>query len=259
MSQAGQDGPLNQQQDHPQQHPEQEHDDQHRDLVRDLLPSPPPSPPRRTSSFSWLTGAAAAGTSAMLGRQQQQQASPHASRQITVHDLKNKVCWICQDGEEDEVQSQQQQQQHQGGSTHPLPRRKRRFVHPCKCTLVAHEAVSAVECTMSCSIRTTSADRFATSLPAVPPRMDPPQVHALQPHRLLPAVRNALRARLAPPVASPPLPSLRPHRHPRRPPGRHRPRRRRDLWRADGLRVRRRPRLDGRRRRKAVPRRRRRR
>ncbi|CAO1616077.1 unnamed protein product [Parajaminaea phylloscopi] len=99
-------------------------------LVRDLLPSPPiyDSDGTRVQAF---------------------RRDP-----VMVGDLKNRVCWICQDGDEDEAQpttddeaasasgsgSRTGSTGRQEGSKQARSRRRRRFVHPCKCTLIAHES-----------------------------------------------------------------------------------------------------------------------
>lgn len=48
---------------------------------------------------------------------------PAPSRLITVDDLAGKTCWICAESEDDELSLGE----------------RTRFVHPCGCTLVAHE------------------------------------------------------------------------------------------------------------------------
>ncbi|KAK0543097.1 hypothetical protein OC861_006392 [Tilletia horrida] len=76
------------------------------ELVQDLLPSP--TAERPTSSTS------------------------PASRQrpITTDDLQHRSCWICADSEDDE----------ETNTDAGAQRRKRKFVHPCRCTLVAHQS-----------------------------------------------------------------------------------------------------------------------
>nr|CDI56467.1 uncharacterized conserved protein [Melanopsichium pennsylvanicum 4] len=58
-------------------------------------------------------------------------------RVVTIRDLRSKTCWICSDEDEEPLPAQ-----------HPSPStpssspavRSKRFVHPCNCTLVAHES-----------------------------------------------------------------------------------------------------------------------
>lgn len=80
-----------------------------------LLPSPPRSPTRaasdlRQEAFAQQTGHRIAKSS--------------KGRPVTVNDIKNRNCWICSDGDADERDGEAS---------------KRRWIHPCKCTLVAHE------------------------------------------------------------------------------------------------------------------------
>lgn len=111
-------------------------------LLQDLLPSPPAQiRPYLAPSAFW-------------------------GRQVTVGDLRNRVCWICQDGddEQSEEATEKESEQTRTGSSisasqppsspssaqaERRKRAQRRFVHPCKCTLVAHETVcreSAAKC-----------------------------------------------------------------------------------------------------------------
>lgn len=53
-------------------------------------------------------------------------------RVVTVRDLRTKSCWICSEEDEDPPAARNQ------SSSISAPR-PRRFVHPCNCTLVAHE------------------------------------------------------------------------------------------------------------------------
>lgn len=76
--------------------------------VDSLLPSPPRSPPHAVPKGSHR-----------LPR-----------RPVTVDDVRNRSCWICSDGDTDES----------GSGDGSRPDTPRRWVHPCKCTLVAHEA-----------------------------------------------------------------------------------------------------------------------
>ncbi|PWN35547.1 uncharacterized protein FA14DRAFT_145446 [Meira miltonrushii] len=81
-----------------------------------LLPSPPRSPPRAVPNPY-------AGFS-----QSSQNASSSSRKQwfrvATVNDVKNRNCWICSDGDADEAEL--------GGPP-------KKWVHPCKCSLMAHE------------------------------------------------------------------------------------------------------------------------
>lgn len=49
--------------------------------------------------------------------------SPKRTRVVTVDDVENRTCWICSDGDSDDDENAQ----------------RRTWVHPCKCSLVAHE------------------------------------------------------------------------------------------------------------------------
>jgi hypothetical protein len=77
-------------------------------LVNQLLPSPPTSPQRSAASLP-----------------EQSKAQRHRPGKIvTVRDIKNRTCWICSDGDEGDTKLE--------GT--------RRWVHPCKCSLIAHES-----------------------------------------------------------------------------------------------------------------------
>lgn len=129
------------------------------ELETNLLPSPPSSPsavpgPAGSTSVTIrdeTAPAAAAETHAPNGQlfyeapdrstrvytfpaQPPQRARPSANgeRIVTVRDLRNKTCWICS---EDETEGDSNAESQARSS-------KKRFVHPCKCTLVAHESVS---------------------------------------------------------------------------------------------------------------------
>lgn len=80
--------------------------------------------------------------------------TPNATRRrpaiVTVDDIKSKTCWICQEGDEADSEGEQEvdgaNNEGVGKSKKSKKRRRRkldqrrRFVHPCNCTLVAHEA-----------------------------------------------------------------------------------------------------------------------
>ncbi|CAD6887652.1 unnamed protein product [Tilletia controversa] len=109
------------------------------ELVRDLLPSPTaeaprPSPPPPPPS-----------------------ALSRRRRPITTDDLQHRSCWICADSEDDDDDSnnagnESERARNGGGGAQSANnnsnnssgsgRRKssRKFVHPCKCTLVAHQS-----------------------------------------------------------------------------------------------------------------------
>ncbi|PWN52820.1 hypothetical protein IE53DRAFT_384710 [Violaceomyces palustris] len=72
---------------------------------------------------------------------------------VTVRDLRNKSCWICSEEEEEgavveEGQEQRDHRQTSSSTQGRSPRRggsegggsRKRFIHACKCTLVAHES-----------------------------------------------------------------------------------------------------------------------
>lgn len=88
-----------------------------------LLPSPPRSPPRavpnRYEPFSGRTVATGDATASNNTDDAQ-----HSVRIVTINDVKNRTCWICSDGDSDETE------QNTG---------RRRWLHPCKCSLMAHE------------------------------------------------------------------------------------------------------------------------
>lgn len=101
---------------------------EHLELVQDLLPSPPNEP----STSSSTSGNA-------------------ANRVVTVNDLKHRNCWICAEGDDDDDDEQDTQD---SSTANIIPtnsnrssckkkkrsKRLRNFVHPCVCTLVAHES-----------------------------------------------------------------------------------------------------------------------
>lgn len=76
--------------------------------VDSLLPSPPRSPPRAIASLANVINS----------------RPSRAGRTVTVKDVRNRNCWICSDGDESETQT---------GNA-------RRWVHPCNCSLIAHES-----------------------------------------------------------------------------------------------------------------------
>lgn len=81
-----------------------------------LLPSPPRSPPRAIPNpYAGFSQSSHNTTSLSSGSK---------FKVITVNDVKNRTCWICSDGDADEAEL--------GG----LPKR---WIHPCKCSLMAHE------------------------------------------------------------------------------------------------------------------------
>ncbi|KAE8259443.1 hypothetical protein A4X13_0g1010 [Tilletia indica] len=102
-------------------------------LVRDLLPSPTAEAPRQSVSPPPRT-------------------QTRHQKLITTEDLQNRTCWICADSEEDEEDGSNAgndagRARTDGGAqssnnTNTGSRRKssRKFVHPCKCTLVAHQS-----------------------------------------------------------------------------------------------------------------------
>lgn len=77
--------------------------------------------------------------------QRQKEKTREKAKVITVDDVRNKVCWICQETEKDEVQSatQANARDANNGNGKRRKRKAKTFVHPCNCTLVAHESVSA--------------------------------------------------------------------------------------------------------------------
>lgn len=83
-------------------------------LAEQLLPSPSRSPPRANASLANVP----------KSQQQQQQQQHRPGKTVTVRDIKNRSCWICSDGDEGDPK--------QDGT--------KRWVHPCKCSLIAHES-----------------------------------------------------------------------------------------------------------------------
>jgi hypothetical protein len=78
-------------------------------LAQQLLPSPSRSPSCPYASLPNLPKTT-------------QQHRP--GKTVTVRDIKNRSCWICSDGDEGD----------------PKQDGLRRWVHPCKCSLIAHES-----------------------------------------------------------------------------------------------------------------------
>lgn len=86
---------------------------QSHNLVDSLLPSPSTtSPPRPIFSLPDVPSS-------------RSRTSLHRpGMTVTVCDIKNRTCWICSDGDEGDAR----------------PDTVRRWVHPCKCSLIAHES-----------------------------------------------------------------------------------------------------------------------
>lgn len=128
-------------------------DDEQQRAVEALLPSPPRTPDGtlgaaqsnvdgtvRSYHFPSQPNASASS------RSSPPRASPlHTT--VTVADLRTKSCWICSEEDEDRptfAQSSSSAEGLPGTQRRETPvRGRRRFVHPCRCTLVAHESVSA--------------------------------------------------------------------------------------------------------------------
>lgn len=77
----------------------------------DLLPSPSSSPTRKDKGLAESSRASKA-------------KSHRPGKTVTVKDIRNRSCWICSDGDE--------------GDANP-DNPSKRWVHPCKCSLIAHE------------------------------------------------------------------------------------------------------------------------
>ena len=120
-------------------------------LENDLIPSPPASEggqPRQhgTSSstgpsFSNIDGSARIYRfpNELPPRVEGPTLAPDPNeRVVTVRDLRTKSCWICSDEDEDPLLTEAQGSSSRSAS--PTPSRRKRFVHPCNCTLVAHES-----------------------------------------------------------------------------------------------------------------------
>ncbi|SAM62267.1 uncharacterized protein UBRO_03858 [Ustilago bromivora] len=123
----------------------------HQDIARlenDLIPSPPASD--HVHSHNTESSSAAADTSytnfngsARVYRfpndlpprfaRSNADSNPN-ERVVTVRDLRTKSCWICSEEEEDPPAPSF------SSSSSVSTSRPRRFVHPCNCTLVAHES-----------------------------------------------------------------------------------------------------------------------
>lgn len=87
-------------------------------IADDLLPSPTSSSPSAAHQFE-------AVARSMRAEQRR--------RIVFVDDVKNRTCWICSDGDQDE-DSNTTAAAGKGAAN------RRKWVHPCKCSLVAHES-----------------------------------------------------------------------------------------------------------------------
>ncbi|KAK0524807.1 hypothetical protein OC835_005810 [Tilletia horrida] len=100
----------------------------HDQLVRDLLPSPTTEAPAASSSPS---------PPAPPSR-------PQRRRPVTTEDLQHRTCWICADSEDDDDETAASASAGAGGRGASGENNgravRKRFVHPCKCTLVAHQS-----------------------------------------------------------------------------------------------------------------------
>lgn len=126
------------------------HDDVAR-LEDDLIPSPPASshgPPHPDGSSTTSVAFTNVDRSARVYRFpndlpphfEGSSADPDPNeRVVTVRDLRSKTCWICSEEDEDPLLSQDRSTSNGASSATPVSSRKR-FVHPCNCTLVAHES-----------------------------------------------------------------------------------------------------------------------
>lgn len=106
-------------------------------LESDLLPSPTASEPRRpvSDAYSNVDGSARVYRfpNELPPRFAGDRGEPAPNeRTVTVRDLRNKTCWICSEEEEDTASAS-------ASLSGMAAARRRRFVHPCNCTLVAHE------------------------------------------------------------------------------------------------------------------------
>ncbi|EST05879.1 Zinc finger, RING-CH-type [Kalmanozyma brasiliensis GHG001] len=114
-------------------------------LENDLIPSPPASATQRfggtsapSSSVSNVDGSARVYRfpNDLPPRFEGSPTNPDPNeRVVTVRDLRTKSCWICSEDDEDPLPSSSQSSSSSAASSRP-----KRFVHPCKCTLVAHES-----------------------------------------------------------------------------------------------------------------------
>ncbi|TKY86076.1 hypothetical protein EX895_004901 [Sporisorium graminicola] len=121
-------------------------------LENDLIPSPPAS----SRGIPQTNGAPASYTnvdgSARVYRFPNDlpprfaPSSAHADpneRVVTVRDLRSKTCWICSDDDEDSLPTSNPSASgaaSEVASSATSTTRPKRFVHPCNCTLVAHES-----------------------------------------------------------------------------------------------------------------------
>ncbi len=78
--------------------------------------------------------------------EQRQQQSQQPPKPVYAADVKNKSCWICSEDEDEDYGADSLAPE--ASPAHAAAARakggKRRFVHACGCTLVAHEAVSGL-------------------------------------------------------------------------------------------------------------------
>ncbi len=110
------------------------------ELELDLIPSPPAS--ATNPDYTNVDGSARVyrfpnSLPPRFGDSSSESNANANERVVTVRDLRTKSCWICSDEDEDPPASFGQP----GSSASPsaASSRPKRFVHPCKCTLVAHE------------------------------------------------------------------------------------------------------------------------
>lgn len=119
-------------------------------LEDDLIPSPPVSgiatPQHSSSSVAGPSHSNVDGSARVYRFPNElppgfstsaSQPDPN-QRVVTVRDLRSKSCWICSEEDEDPLVPLGQESSSPG--TFTATSRKRRFVHPCNCTLVAHES-----------------------------------------------------------------------------------------------------------------------
>ncbi|PWN20942.1 hypothetical protein BCV69DRAFT_312227 [Microstroma glucosiphilum] len=105
-------------------------------LIADLLPSPPTHPfgQHRHQQEGPMAGPSSSN--------KEKGKAKEKAQVITVDDVRNKVCWICQETEQDEVQGGTQASARRPSKANGKrkKRKTKNFVHPCNCTLVAHES-----------------------------------------------------------------------------------------------------------------------
>lgn len=121
-------------------------------LENDLIPSPPASDGDQTHhngsspaspSFSNVDGSARVYRfpNALPRSFGAPAADPDPNeRVVTVRDLRSKSCWICSEEDEDSIAPPTQSHRSSATLSSATSARPRRFVHPCNCTLVAHES-----------------------------------------------------------------------------------------------------------------------